>query len=77
MTICTICGRLAVNECEYCGYHQEALNNLQSSYEHWKKASGVSWEEYIEKLCQVEETGRWVLDVAEQIRSRDGLSTPT
>ena len=77
MTFCTICGRVALKESDYCNYHQDALDNLKSSYEHWSKASGVSWEEYIEKLCQIEETGRWVLDVVEQIRSGDDLSTPT
>ena len=77
MTFCTICGRVSLNESDYCQYHQEALNNLRSSYEHWKKASGASWEEYIEKLCEIEETGRWVFDVAEQIRSGNDLSTPT
>ena len=77
MTFCTICGRASLNESDYCQYHQEALNNLRSSYEHWKKASGASWEEYIEKLCEIEETGRWVFDVAEQIRSGNDLSKPT
>ena len=77
MTLCEICGRTVLKESEYCHYHQEALDNLQSSYENWKKASGVSWNEYIEILCQIEETGRWVHDVAEIIKSRDDLSTPT
>ena len=77
MTFCTICGRAVLKECDYCNYHQDALDNLKSSYEHWRKVSGVSWEEYIEKLCQIEETGRWVLEVAEQIKSGDDLSTPT
>lgn len=77
MTFCSICGRSSSNESDFCRYHQEALDSLQSSYERWRKASAVSWEEYIEKLCQIDETGRWVLDVAEQIRSGDDLSTPT
>ncbi len=77
MTFCTICGRAALKKNDYCNYHQDALDNLKSSYENWRKASGVSWEEYVEKLSQIEETGRWVLDVVEQIRSGDDLSTPT
>jgi hypothetical protein len=77
MTFCTVCGRSVLNDSDYCRYHQEALDNLQSSYERWKEASGVSWEEYIEILCQIEETGCWVLDVAERIKSGDGLSTQT
>ena len=77
MTFCTICGRVASDKTDFCRYHQEALDNLQSSFENWRKASGVSWEEYIEQLCQLDETGRWVHEVAEQIRSGDGLSTMT
>jgi hypothetical protein len=66
-----------VSDGDLCRYHQEALENLKSSYKQWKDANGVSWEEYVEKLCQIDETGRWVLDVAEQIRSGDVLSEPT
>lgn len=77
MTVCTICGRVVSNEGDYCRYHQEALAGLKLSYERWREASGVSWEEYIDKLCQIDETGRWVLDVAEQIRSGDDPSAPT
>ena len=77
MTFCTICGRVALNESNLCRYHQDALDSLRSSYERWRETSGVSWEEYIEKLCQIDESGRWVLDVAEQIRSGDDLSAPT
>jgi hypothetical protein len=77
VTFCVICGRTAVNGSDYCRYHQDALDNLQSAYEHWRNANEVSWEEYIERLCQIEETGRWVLDVAEHIKSGDDLSAPT
>lgn len=77
MTYCTICGRIALKESTICRYHKEALDNLQSSYKHWQEASGVSWEEYIEKLCQIEETGRWVFEVAEQIKLGNDPSEPT
>ncbi|MFW9787119.1 MAG: hypothetical protein ACFFE2_10970 [Candidatus Thorarchaeota archaeon] len=72
MIFCSICGRLSVNEDGYCRYHQDALDNLQSSYEVWRQTSGVSWDEYIDSICELEETGRWVREVAEQIRSGDG-----
>ncbi|MFW9834449.1 MAG: hypothetical protein ACFFEK_10670 [Candidatus Thorarchaeota archaeon] len=77
MTFCKICGRPVVEEKYLCQYHQDALDGLKLSYEAWKKASGISWEEYIDKLCQIDETGQWVLDVAELIRSGDDLSAPT
>ena len=37
----------------------------------------MSWEEYIERLSEIEETGRWIRDMAEQIRSEDGPSART
>ena len=74
---CKICGRTVVKEGVLCQYHQSALDSLHASYKDWEKASGASWEEYIEKLCQLEETGRWVVDVAELIKSGDDLSKPT
>jgi hypothetical protein len=73
--LCKICGRDSSNEDGYCRYHQVALENLQAAYENWQKASGVSWEEYIESICRIDETGRWVQEVAEQIRSGDAPST--
>ncbi|MFW9962131.1 MAG: hypothetical protein ACFFCX_01080 [Candidatus Sifarchaeia archaeon] len=77
MISCIICGRVTVLESEFCRYHQEALNNLRSSFENWRKASDVSWEEYIELLCQIDETGQWVREIAEQIRSGNGPSEST
>ena len=77
MTFCKVCGRTALKKGVLCQYHQSALDNLHASYENWRKASEMSWDEYIEKLCQLEETGRWVFDVAEMIRSGDDLSAPS
>jgi DNA topoisomerase-1 len=65
VTKCGICGRDA-KEDELCRYHFEALNNLRAAYEGWNTASGVSWEQYLERLVQIEETGRWVKDVIQQ-----------
>ncbi len=77
MTLCTICGREALKGDGFCRYHQEALDNIHSSYENWRKASGVSWREYIVVLCEIDETGRWVREVAEQIKSQSDPSKET
>jgi hypothetical protein len=77
MTFCIICGRDIETGNDFCRYHQEALDNLRSSFENWRKACDVNWDEYIDLLCQIEETGRWVREVAEQIRSGNGPSTTT
>ena len=77
MTFCPICGRDVSERSEFCRYHQEAFNNLQSTFEIWKKASEMNWEEYLNKLCQIDETGQWVREVAEKIRSEGDPSTMT
>ncbi len=77
MNLCAICGRAVVNEKKFCHYHQEALDNLQETFEDWREASGIGWEKYLDQLCQIDETGQWVREVAEHIRSKDGPSTTT
>jgi DNA topoisomerase-1 len=72
MTGCKICGRNIESE-DLCRYHVEALQNLHAAYEGWKSASGVDWIEYLEGLEKTEVTGRWILDVVEYVRQRDGL----
>jgi len=71
---CSICGRDTLNGNIFCRYHQEALDNLQSSFENWREASDVSWNEYIQLLCQIDETGRWVREMAEEIKAKDDSS---
>lgn len=73
MTNCGICGRDASDD-ELCRYHHEALNNLRIAYEGWKKATGINWEDYMVKVAQIEETGRWVIDVIEHITSQNDPS---
>ncbi len=73
MTKCSICGRDAVDN-DLCRYHLEALNNLRIAYDGWKTATRLDWENYMEKLLLIEETGRWVIDVIEHIKQRNGPS---
>jgi hypothetical protein len=70
MTNCGICGRETSDD-ELCRYHHEASNNLRAAYEGWKKATGINWEDYLDRISQIEETGRWVIDVIEHITSQD------
>lgn len=72
MTKCSICGRDVAKD-ELCRYHIDALKNLREVFERWNTASGVSWEEYLETLVQIEETGRWVKDVVEYV-NQQGVS---
>jgi hypothetical protein len=77
MSLCAICDRVVVDQKKFCHYHQEALGRLQETFEDWRKASGIGWQEYLDKLCQIDETGQWVREVAEHIKSKDGPSTKT
>ncbi len=71
MTKCVICSRDVVDN-DLCRYHLEALNNLRMAHDGWKKATGLDWENYMEKLVLIEETGRWVIDVIEHLKKRNG-----
>ncbi len=72
MRDCKICGRKSGDE-ELCEYHQSALTNLKSAYEIWSEAEEhLAWEEYIKQVNELEETGRWVKEIIENIMSQNG-----
>ncbi|MDH4213258.1 MAG: hypothetical protein ACFFCT_07270 [Candidatus Odinarchaeota archaeon] len=72
MKECCICGRKSVDE-EFCEYHQAAHINLKSVFEIWVNANrGVTWEEYIRQVYELEETGQWVKEIIENIMSQNG-----
>lgn len=71
MTNCPICGR--DKQDEFCPYHQTAFDNLKEMHTKWETAAGFSWEDYLDKLLDIESTGRWVRDVIEFIMQQDGL----
>ncbi|MHA1944349.1 MAG: hypothetical protein ACW96M_08140 [Candidatus Thorarchaeota archaeon] len=73
MMKCGICGRNA-KENELCRYHLEAMNNLRAAFGGWKTATGLGWTEYLERLVQIEGTGRWVVDVIEYVNQQDDFS---
>jgi len=70
VTKCSICGR-GIEAKDLCRYHLEALGNLRGAYDGWNTASGLSWNEYLEQLEQLDETGRWIIDVIEYVRQQD------
>lgn len=72
MRDCKICGRKSGDD-EFCEYHQAALFNLKSAYEIWSKAEEyLTWEEYIKQVHELEETGRWIKEIIEDIMSQSG-----
>jgi DNA-directed RNA polymerase subunit N (RpoN/RPB10) len=59
---CLACGKQAQDR--YCVYHEKALRNLCDHYDSWVRAYGnISWENFLERLEEKNETGAWVKEV--------------
>lgn len=68
---CAACSRDAKDK--YCKHHMRALEQLKSHYGRWADAyGGVSWQDYLQKLSKMEETGSWVKEVIEQEMKKEG-----
>lgn len=67
--ICEICKKIG-NE-PFCEYHAKAYNNIVKYYRYWKEAyDELSWEEYLTKLIENPENGKWVKEVAKYLISK-------
>ncbi|MHA1771426.1 MAG: hypothetical protein ACTSYL_02575 [Candidatus Thorarchaeota archaeon] len=77
MKRCPICDRIAGETDDgFCRYHHDAKKNLEDSYERWKHALDISWEEYLDRVVTLEETGIWVKEIVEILRTKDEISEP-
>jgi hypothetical protein len=63
---CKICGRNA-KENGYCSLHLKAYKNIVDKFEVWKKASEISWLEYLVEIQKNSLTGEWAKDVSKQL----------
>jgi hypothetical protein len=62
---CLICSRTTSGN--YCEYHSRSFHKLVSGYESWKRALGeMSWEDYLRKLLELQETGSSIKDIIEK-----------
>ncbi|MBN2228953.1 MAG: hypothetical protein JW779_05105 [Candidatus Thorarchaeota archaeon] len=75
MSECPICRRDRTgDDGVFCSYHNEAYGNLKHNFERWNQAfGGITWEEYLEKIDYLENTGQWVKEVIEYIMSEGNL----
>ncbi len=64
---CKVCEREVENE--YCELHEKAYRNILREYDVWKKASDVSWKQYLSELVKNPYTGVWAREVAESLVS--------
>ncbi len=63
---CVICNREAV-ENNYCELHIKAYESVAEKFQEWKKASGISWKEYLSEIAKNPLTGEWAKEVAEHL----------
>ncbi|NIR86379.1 hypothetical protein GWO13_01955 [Candidatus Bathyarchaeota archaeon] len=62
---CKVCEREAKKE--YCELHEKAHRNIAKKYNVWKKASDVSWKQYLSELVNNRYTGAWAREIAEHL----------
>lgn len=64
---CKVCDRETQNK--YCELHERAHRNIVKKYDDWKRASDVSWKEYLTEVTKNPYTGVWAREVAEHLIS--------
>lgn len=69
LTGCRVCGRERSGDSVYCERHQAAYGSIEEYYPRWRRALGLSWREYLEKVSQISGTGMWVKEVIKDILS--------
>jgi hypothetical protein len=61
---CAACHRTAMSGKKYCSHHSRALESLTDHYKAWVDAyGGISWQDFLDKLLKMQETGSWVKEV--------------
>ncbi len=71
MKECRICGRNSTEE-DLCEYHSAAYAGLKSVFEKWAAVvEGLTWEKYVDSVRELENTGQWVREIIDDIRSQD------
>jgi len=68
---CMVCDREALEK--FCEFHEKAYLNIVQKFEAWKRATGVSWKQYLKELVENSYTGCWAKEVAESLlKNTDG-----
>ena len=68
---CRLCSRETKSESKYCELHEIAYANILKKFDVWKRASGASWEEYLNELVKNPFTGVRAKEVAEQLLKKE------
>ena len=67
---CVICGRQTDER--YCHLHDRARKNLVQGYEVWKHALDIDWLDYLKRVAGNQSTGKWAVDVCQDILTQRG-----
>ena len=68
---CIVCNRETLEN--YCEFHEKAYRNIVQKFEDWKRATGVSWKEYLNAVVENSYTGAWAKEVAKHLlKNKDG-----
>ena len=67
---CKICSRPA-KENGYCNIHLKTYKSIVEKFEVWKKASLISWEDYLVEISKNSLTGEWAKEVAKYLIEED------
>jgi hypothetical protein len=63
---CKVCNR-ETEKVDFCAFHFEAYQSVTNGYDVWKKAVGLSWEEYLSVIEKNSLTGEWAKEVAKYL----------
>jgi len=64
---CVLCSRRPGGGSEYCVYHHRAYSILRDSFERWRRALSIDWDEFLREVSENSETGEWAREVAENL----------
>lgn len=71
MPACKVCER-KIEKGEFCDYHELAKKNIDSNYSYWNEAyGGISFNEYLKRISEHKDSGRWVQEVATYLLKND------
>ena len=71
MSECPICSRASLADTELCKYHKTALDNIHHAYEIWSNAMDVKWDEYLERVYELDDLGLWAREVVDHLTQQD------
>ena len=63
---CKVCNR-ETGKVDFCAFHSKAYQIITNSFDVWKNAFGLSWEEYLSEIGKNSLTGEWAKEVAKYL----------